>query len=287
MSISLEIDNLLDRSSESYIATFNGPILRNQKTLNGWNEFRITHEEMVKNWNAVNDYELGILAKGICKTCCCYLRQIHQEKSVLTQVGAARFGLNVGSCFACINEFIIQKDKLTFTVPFQNSTDTHIISISLNLIKNLIEREKPIGTHETEQPLSELHQSVLKIILNKNIPLLERALKEQEKEKLCKKCSKLKIDEFTLEAVNGMRADKKIAGCCVSCGRGYRLDGGCSIGTCTFCISSPKTCMVCVEGASGLTHDLVGCSDKMHQLLKDTSNADPLPALMICSCPDC
>lgn len=286
----IDFEKMMDRSSAAYVAQFYGDYIQNEATLDGENVFKVLHEEMVQKWNATQDYELGVLEKGVCKTCCCTLDKMHQLKEVVTQVGAARFGLRVGICLACINYYTkdgstLMLQWLKFTVPFASSSDVHTVSITLPLLQSLVSRESPIGETEAERPISDLNKFVLNKILSTHNQLLEKSLKEQTKPFSCKKCQKLKINyEDSFLDINGMRKAKRIAGICLGCGMGTRLTSGCSMLTCEFCVSSTKTCIVCMEGAAGFPHSLTECSDKMRQLLNHPDTTDPLPPLMKCDC---
>lgn len=282
----LDVQKVLDHEGDEYCKYFNDIVLENKATLNGENEFKIIHQDMVEQWNEQNDYELGILEKGICKTCCLFMYQMHHPKEVITQVGVARFGLRVGICVSCINMCVNMGkiNELSFKIPFQSSDDQHEMSVTFNLLDKLVKREYPIGDTEAERPLNDLYKSVLRKILESYSNLLEKANKEQSKEVLCKQCRKLKIEDQFVEVLNQMRKAKKVAGCCLGCSTLFCLTSGCSMATCDRCISKTKTCGVCMEGASGLSHDLITCSEKMKKIMFEPENAKPLPDLMKCEC---
>ena len=283
-----DVATFLDRESPVYYSQFEGAFIENQGTLDGENIFKVAHDIMVQEWDEKIDYELGVIEKGRCTSCCSFLMQKHKLKEVITQIGAARFGLHVGVCISCIN--VVLKNTpllylLKFTVPFEGSDDKHQISLTPNYLENLVMRESPIGDSEAGRPLSGFNKFVLGQVLEESKPVIEQCRKEQSKEMLCKRCSKLKItDEQSFQFINAARKAKHVMGCCLGCEHRFQLISGCSIVTCDDCKSSTKTCVACVEGAAGFSHNLKECTAKVQRLLYDYENAEPLPPLLRCDC---
>ncbi|MBS0621593.1 MAG: hypothetical protein JSR80_01365 [Verrucomicrobia bacterium] len=274
-----------------------GEYLQDEKTLNGRKLFKVPHALLVEKWLPHVDYQLGIVEKGLCESCCFMIFGIDDPKKVVVQVGAARFGVNVGLCFSCIDDLMerLKFEDLTIEIPFESSSDMHLVSISIDRLETLMNRAEKIGDTEPELQVFEEDKMCLQKIIEKNGKILEQAKLEQTRPYLCKTCTKIdvkklktfsnEVTEWTFEAINNMRKIKHVAGFCLACTQRFNLGGGCSVFTCTSCLSSTKTCAVCMEGAAGFAHELSSCSLKMDQLLYDKENSDPLPPLQECQCP--
>lgn len=226
--------------------------------------FKISHDLMVQEWNAPIDTQVGLIEKGLCETCCILTCDLEDKKTVIVQIGASRFGVNLGICLEHLNEWF-NDNASRISVPFKDSDDLHEISITINLVQKLVKRDAPLGKTEPEQPLSNENKKTLNEIIEKNMRILEQAKKEQERSFSCKTCKKFKDyglfdEEYDLTWVNTRRKTKIVHGLCLGCGIGATLSSGCSIFTCFKCISQTKTCFTCQDGACGIKHDLSTCT---------------------------
>lgn len=263
--------------------------LHDLKTLDGALKFEVSHDEMVVKWVESTDRQLGLTKQGLC-TSCCLVICIKTLKEVVTQVGAYRFGLRVGKCIPCIERDLKngRLKSLTFNAFFIHSEDTHQISITLPLLKQLASRESAINEIEVGAPLSQGNKDEISQIIETHAPLVKQCEEEQARKYLCKICHRIKevVDKpLNLNRLNSMRAQKIKQGCCLGCGTVYYLDKGCSIVTCTQCISRTVTCFSCMDGAVGFEHNLSGCTYRVARLTYDPENAEPLPPVLWCICP--
>lgn len=172
---------------------------------------------------------------------------------------------------------INQLKTLKFDLFFNESKDIHNVSITPDKLQSLKFSQK-----------NEMNGVLMHSILEDLGTLIDKANQEKEKNLLCKKCKKIVCNdadyELYLDQVNGMRRMKQVAGMCLGCGTGIFLADGCSIATCKHCISSSKTCIACMEGASGMGHNLMDCTAKVSDILQRPNETVPLPDLLKCDC---
>src|ERR1700722_2209320 len=289
-TVGVDYKALLAKDDFFYDSCYDSPI-HDKTTFDGEKIFKVAHETLVNSWQPT-DYELILHRKGICEYCCTWVRALHPPKEIITQLGATRFGVTIGFCLPCINELVQKRklERLNIKIPFESSDDIHEVGVTVNRLQDLMLRETPLNDslNETEQVLSQTHKGLIKQILDDCSPWIDQINKEKEKPLLCKQCVKISISDPKnskyVDRINQDRKTQNIAGMCLGCGLGMLLDSGCSIATCPSCLSQTKTCLVCMDGATGLSHDLKICSQKMQEILQHPNTASPLPDLQKCNC---
>lgn len=236
--------------------------------------------EMTKLWDESIDNQLGMIQKGFCSIC-------WNDGPVVIQRGVFRFGVSAGMCFEEIEEMINQSkfSSLILTYPFENAENVHTASMGINFLKQLKDRTEPCTTNplEPDLPLSQEYKEKLENILNRCQKEIEKAEQEEQKLYLCKKCNKctkevVSEEKDKLKDLNTLR-EKHLYGLCFGCNSlaSMKPGQGCSLFTCSNCISGTTTCVVC-EG-TGKVHDLVSCTLNKLEFPKN-----PLPPLKECDC---
>lgn len=281
MSVQNDYTSLLAVTGDLYEARFANESDDNftyEATWGGKKIFQVSHEEMVRSWKASDD-QMILFKEGICQAC--VLRSggfLPAPGEVVIQEGALRFGGKVGFCFPCIHDCFKGRrmDWLTTKMSFKDSDDIHEFSVTLDKLQNLLEHLKKDQSPPQEQV------GILQYIIEQNTATLEQVNRELQKPMQCKKCRKLVMGEKSFTLLDEIRKAKNVTGACLGCGLFISLVSGCSIATCEFCVTHTKTCVVCMDGATEMAHQLQMCSEIMSTVLKKSGAA--LPNIQSCAC---
>lgn len=285
--MSFQVVNSTMASSAGGIAQRPAERIKDIKTLDGRLTFSVSHEDMVVGWKPT-DYELGVFKKGICTSCCTNTFKVQKQANILSQIGAYRFGLNVGFCLPCVNRLArINPNLLNIKMGFKDSNDIHEVNLTVDRLNELKLKRTITLEKETkiEGEISEKLDSILKVC----VPLLKQSELEKTKPYLCKTCNKIiakdEENKSEVQLVNNFRELNIVAALCTACFKLCILDRGCSMVSCPKCVNKTKFCIVCMNDVVG-KHDLIKCTTKAQQILSKSEFAVPLESIQICECPD-
>ncbi len=296
MAVNTNYKSYLSRDSEVYRNRFIPDSLQNNVTLNGKRVFNVTHETVAAQWNPSLDYQLGVIQNGLCNYCCTSEGKMHTPSEVVVQVGAHRFGVDVGLCLPCINSILRaetpQLHNLHLEYSFAASQDLHQVDFTVDRLRDLMNRETALNNSliEAGLPLSEFNRNVINYILEGCVEVTHLIDDEKKSTLFCSQCKKMNpkfySDEESFEGLfhilNMYRAEGHLTGCCKTCSLSIELTSGCSMFTCNVCLSHPKTCIICMEGATGRDHSK-SCNEDAEKLFSGTYYVELLP-IQKCAC---
>jgi hypothetical protein len=239
--------------------------------------FNCSHAELEKNWNHHQDYEL-IPTVGNCGMC------FSKPVTVLTQIGAERFGMHAGYCLRCIKVCIPIMD-LEYPVGFKDSEDEHIIRVDSEKLEHFLQSPQTKETF-SESEIAELTEAVEK---NKSNPDLAQTREFRKKPHQCKNCFGYILKNVRVEDLKGydpfaefcgIRSKDNYLVSCLGCSALISRMSGCSILTCPDTLCKVQICAYCLNGASEsreIEHG-AGCSEKIR-------NKEEPPVPRHCNCP--
>lgn len=241
--------------------------------------FNCSHDDLVKNWNqdGFQDYELTS-TEGNCQYC------LDANVTILTQIGAARFGVSAGFCLRCIEYVIPRKPMIEAKALFNESSDVHMISIDSEKIENFV-RDRAESQGLSKENIDGLTKAVKE---NQSNPALLLSREYSKKKHQCKNCFGYILevvsngegfDSFDILRKN--RSKDNYMTCCFGCAALSARVKGCSILKCPTTQCATQICVFCLFGASEdktLKHNLYECSQKVEEMKTP-------PMARLCECP--
>lgn len=260
--------------------------------------FPISHDELANQWKT-EDYGLTVISDGFCPTC--YV----EKTDVITQIGVARFDVNVGVCFKCLPSDMESYALSETTVLFapERYSDPHTISITLDGLKILCAQAEmthaasaAVFGNGVSQSLSVTQLEIVKKILQSDKVAI--ALKRMEKPHQCRDCkgllkeedSSVNVEDTCVGTVNSLRKNGVGAVVCFCCSELLIIDDdACPMVQCRSCkLTASKICVFCANGGiargaegSLVEHNMLQCSQKR---LKAKREETPIPGIRLCDC---
>lgn len=254
--------------------------------------FFCSHAHLEAHWDKDKDLDENPIidsaltaVEGTCGHC-------YEEKRILTQIGAHRFGVSVGKCFECLTDIFSKQSSCVEQCYFQDEEIVHYIPFTVDSIVELINRDFSLKlTDKTITPIltSEEKENLNQILNN---PRLKALMEYQKKPHQCKSCKGVIVKKEFLDEINTRRSESIHMIFCLCCCSAYEVESkGCSISAiCVECnLTASKICAYCADGAilrnsdgSIFGHDLEKCSNERRACMK---NNQPLPVIRACDCP--
>jgi hypothetical protein len=251
-----------------------------------------THRFLEQHWQP-SDYEF-VFSKGFCS----YV--MSEYDCVMVQRGLLRFGCPSGFSFDALQHMVsfpstvLQIDievKCQPDFPDEKPADHHVHYGIETLRAMHLDKGPKICPGEIS-PSSLSQQDVQPILakLTEFQPLIEESERQQSRPYFCRDChGYLPGDKELVDCMNRMREEGQPIFACPGCLSMYSWAKRCSMILCSRksldapgCISGTKTCAYCVQGNTGLSHELALCSAKIAEC---ASKKLPLPMLTLCTCP--
>ena len=259
------------------------------------NSFPCTHHFLEQHWQP-SDYEF-IVSEGDC------VCEMDKDSHVLMQRGMLRFGCPLGYSLGAIKNLMKYTPQQVSSMqvqascqpddesqdPIRHVADYGIINLR-DAIKGISSYPKicPGEVSSSDWPPEETRS--IANGLQKYAAIIETSEIEKSRPFVCNECNGYSkpCEAFITDFINPSRMKGLAIFLCPGCSWATEWARNCCMITCKRkepfgCFSGTKTCAYCVDGMTGLSHDLALCSAKV---VECTANKLPLHPLRLCHCTD-